>query len=158
MTKLEVEHERFFFSKSTVPKVKRIIVHFHVQSGDKVELFRFMIRELLGLLKTFRRQNIALKMRKIVKKKVLKCCPKSEKLKCSARGMRGDFCVFRQRLENLLKTLALFAGSVGSRQRCYLFIAKIANSFVCFGVCAPGHQNLLIWTASINKASVKLFG
>ena len=37
-------------------------------SGDKVELFRFMITELLGLLKTFRRQDIALKMRKIVKK------------------------------------------------------------------------------------------
>ena len=47
-----------------------------------MELFRFMITELLGLLNTFRRQNIALKMRKIVKKKVLKCCPKSKKLKC----------------------------------------------------------------------------
>ena len=44
-----------------------------------MELFRFIIIELLSLLKTFRRQNIALKMRKIVKKKVLKCCPKSKK-------------------------------------------------------------------------------
>ena len=47
-----------------------------------MELLRFMITELLGLLNTFRRQNIALKMRKIVKKKVLKCCPKSKKSKC----------------------------------------------------------------------------
>ena len=36
-------------------------LHFHDNmSGDKVDLFKFMIIELLGFLKTFRRQNIAL--------------------------------------------------------------------------------------------------
>ena len=36
-------------------------LHFHDNmSGDKVDLFKFMIIELLGFLKTFRGQNIAL--------------------------------------------------------------------------------------------------
>ena len=39
-----------------------------------------MITELLASLKTIRGQNIALNMWKIVKKKVLKCWPKSEKI------------------------------------------------------------------------------
>ena len=49
------------------------------QSGDKVELFKFMIIELLGSLKTFRRQNIALNMWKTVKKKCLTVAQKARK-------------------------------------------------------------------------------
>ena len=49
------------------------------QSGDKVELFKFMIIELLGSLKTFRRQNIALNMWKAVKKKCLNVAQKARK-------------------------------------------------------------------------------
>ena len=97
MTKLEVKHQCvFFFSREpTVPTVKGITVHFYdnsqatrtlravisprsVRPGEttarrvatsslKVELFKFVIREFIGLLKTFRRQNIALNMWKIVK-------------------------------------------------------------------------------------------
>ena len=67
-----------FFSKSTVSMFKRSI--FIKQSCDKVELFKFLIKELLGLLKTFQRQNIAFNMWNIVKKKMLNCCPKSEKM------------------------------------------------------------------------------
>ena len=88
----------FFFSREpTVPTVKGITVHFYdnsqatrtlravisprsVRPGEttarrvatsslKVELFKFVIREFIGLLKTFRRQNIALNMWKIVKKR-----------------------------------------------------------------------------------------
>ena len=50
-----------FFSRSTVPTVKRTIKNCTFswqQLGDKVKLFKFMITELLGSLKTFRRQNI----------------------------------------------------------------------------------------------------
>ena len=49
------------------------------QSGDKVELFKFMIIELLGSLKTFRRQNIALNMWKTVKRKCLNVAQKARK-------------------------------------------------------------------------------
>ena len=53
------------------------------------QLFRFVIKELLGLLKTFQRQDIALNMWKIVKKiKMLNCCPKSEKCSISAQKSR----------------------------------------------------------------------
>ena len=41
------------------------------------QLFRFVMKELLGLLKTFQRQDIAFNMWKIVKKiKMLKLLPK----------------------------------------------------------------------------------
>ena len=41
-------------------------LHFHDNmSDDKVDLFKFMIIELLGFLKTFRRQNIALTSEKL---------------------------------------------------------------------------------------------
>ena len=43
-----------------------------------------------GLLKTFGRQNIELKMWKIVKKKVLKCCPKCEIMLSSAQKPRKN--------------------------------------------------------------------
>ena len=47
-----------------------------------MELFKFMIIELLGLLKTFRRPNITFNIWNIVKKKSAhsKCCLKSEKM------------------------------------------------------------------------------
>ena len=46
-----------------------------------MELFKFMIIELLGLLKTFRRPNITLNIWNIVKKSAhSKCCLKSEKM------------------------------------------------------------------------------
>ena len=53
------------------------------QSGDRVELFKFMIIELLGSLKTFRRQNIALNMWKTVKKK--KCLNVAQKPRKNAQ-------------------------------------------------------------------------
>ena len=98
-----MKHQGVFFSREpTVPTVNRIIVHFydnsqatstlravtssgrsvppgettHSQGSEKVELFKSVIIGFIGLLETFRRQNIALNMWKIVKK-VLKCCLRS---------------------------------------------------------------------------------
>jgi len=74
----------FLSCEPTVPTVKRIIVHFHDNSheqlGDKVELFKSAITEFFGLLKTFGRQNIALNMWKIVKKKCLNVAQKAKKM------------------------------------------------------------------------------
>ena len=72
-----------FFSKSTVSMFKRSI--FIKQSCDKVELFKFLIKELLGLLKTFQRQNIAFNMWNIVKKKCLIVAQKVKKCSISAQ-------------------------------------------------------------------------
>ena len=53
------------------------------------QLFKFVIKELLGLPKTFQTQDITLNMWKIVKKiKMLNCCPKSEKCSISAQKSR----------------------------------------------------------------------
>ena len=58
-------------------------------SRQGAQLSKFVIKELLGLLKTFQRQDIALNMWKIVKKiKMLNCCPKSEKCSISAQKSR----------------------------------------------------------------------
>ena len=73
MTKLEVKHQCFFFSKSTVPTVKGIIVHFHDttvrRQGEIIPIHDDrIIRLTTRQLTTFRRQNIALNMWKIVNK------------------------------------------------------------------------------------------
>ena len=78
----------YFFPKWTVSTVKGSIFTTIVgrQGG---QLFRFVIKEFLGLLKTFQTQDIAFNMWKIVKKiKMLHCCPKSEKCSISAQKSR----------------------------------------------------------------------
>ena len=57
----------FFFQNGTVSTVKRSIFMTTVRRQGG-QLFRFVIKELLGLLKTFQRQDIAFNMWKIVEK------------------------------------------------------------------------------------------
>ena len=54
------------------------------------QLFKFVIKEVLGLLKTFQRQDIAFNMWKIVKK--LKCLIFAQKVKNAQFLLKSQEC------------------------------------------------------------------
>ena len=100
-----------------------------------------MIRELLGLLKTFQRQHIAFNMWKIVKKKKLKCLIVAQKVKNAQFLLKSQESVQECWKCKILLQIQKSAEKVPSTiGKCLLLGTNINIQNTCGGIKIPKYR------------------
>ena len=135
-----MKYQCFFFPKWTVSTVKGSIFTTIVRRQGG-QLFRFVIKEFLGLLKTFQTQDIAFNMWKIVKKK-LKCFIVAQKVKNAQFLLKSQESVQESWKCKIMLQIQKSAEKVPRTiGKCLLLGTNIQNT--CGGIKIPKYRRIL---------------